>query len=151
MTLPNITGEFRVVGDPTLKYVGQENKAVVKLRVVASRSTKNQSGEWEKKGEIWANATAWDAHAESVAATVKDKDLVLITGQIETQEYERKDGGKGSSNEILYAKIAVVPPRQQSPAQSTPPASNAWGQQSPADPWSTGPAQGASTQALPPF
>lgn len=155
MTLPTITGEFRVVGEPTLKFVGNDNKPVATIRVVASRSVKNQSGEWEKKAEIWANAEAWDDHAQAVAAVVKDKDIVSITGQLETREYDRKDGGKGSSNEIRFAKIAVVPPRlnQGQGSNQQQPNSGGWGsapaQTNPAaDPWSSAPAAG---DQLPPF
>ncbi len=127
--LPTITGEFRVVGEPELKFT-PSGKAVASIRAVASRSKKNEAtGEWEDQGTIWVNVEAWEAEAEALAETVRDKDKVLVTGQIEVREYEKRDGSKGQSVDVKFAKVAVLPKTNSTPTRiATPsaPASDPW-------------------------
>lgn len=104
MALPTISGEFFVSGDPDLRFT-PSGTPVCNLRVkAASRQQNQQSQQWEDKDVLWANATIWREPARHVADSIRDKDLVVITGEIYTREYEH-NGQKRTSVEINVRNI----------------------------------------------
>lgn len=152
MTLPNITATGRLGGDVELTFT-PAGKALAKFRIACGERIKDQSGEWKDGDTTWLNIAVWEKDAEAAAEHLKKGDEVTIVGQLLVREYEAKDGTRGKSVEVKWAKVSKSLPRlNQSPAQSTPPASNNWAQQPSADPWSTGPAQGSQAAPTdPPF
>lgn len=96
--LPTISHEFRVVADPELRFA-PSGVAVCKVRMVASRR-KQVDGEWKDTNTFWITGTAFKELAESIAETFSKGDLALVTGQLETQEWEQ-DGQKRSATALL--------------------------------------------------
>lgn len=88
MPLPTISGEFLVVGDPVLRHT-PDGTAVVNLRLkAASRKEEPKgSGNWVDKDVLWANATAWRDLATHITDSIKDRDLIVVTGEIYTREF----------------------------------------------------------------
>lgn len=132
MTLPTITGTFRVVSAPELRFTAG-GKAVATLTVITNERRKNQSDEWEDgDGTPFLNVTLWEKAAEALAeVNLTTKDKVLVTGQFFQRKYEKRDGTEGVSFEIKNATVAKVPPVQYADRSSTP------RQASTPDPWGT--------------
>lgn len=135
MALPTITVVGGLTADPELRFTSA-GKAVLGMRVGASERRKNQAGEWEDGDRVYLNVSLWEAEAEAAAEHFQRGDQVIVTGQLYQRDYETRDGSKGQSMEVKFAKVAKLPPRQSS-SQSAPQQGGAWGAPSPqpADPW----------------
>lgn len=81
-----------VGGDPEVKAVGQQGDQVAKFSLATTRSWKNKNGEKQEKTN-WHTIEAWGKQAETIAKYVKKGSKLLVTGEIEYQEYE-KNGEK---------------------------------------------------------
>lgn len=137
MTLPNITATGRLGDDPELRFT-PGGKAVAEFRMACDENKKNGDS-WEKVSTTWLRVTLWEKDAEAVAEHIKKGDLVTVIGSLTVREYDKKDGGKGTSVEIKNAAVTKALPRTQNAGQSS-----GWSQSAPApatgDPWSTAPA-----------
>lgn len=91
MGLPLVSTEFLVVGgDPSLSFT-PGGLAVCNFRVKAADQKKDeQSQKWVDTKVLWANVTCWRDLAQHVVDSIKDKDLVVITGKIYTREFEHQ-------------------------------------------------------------
>lgn len=99
--LPSITGTFRVVAEPDLRY-SPSGVAVATVRAVASRRKKNeQTGEWEDASSCWVRLKSFKQMAENTAESLQKGDLINVIGRIETEEWEDKDGNKRTSINVL--------------------------------------------------
>jgi single-strand DNA-binding protein len=102
--LPLVSGEFRVVADPTLRFA-PSGMAVTNMRVVADKKKKNEAtGEWEDDKVCWLSVVAFKKLAENIAESCEKGSLVLITGRLQTETYE-KDGEKKQSYTIVADTI----------------------------------------------
>lgn len=131
-----ITG--RLAQDPELRF-GQSGKAFCNISIPDQKRRKNDQGQWEDaSATTWFRVTVFDEAAEALAGHSKG-DEVIVTGRLITREYQKQDGTTGSSLEVDYAKVAVVPggrPNTQRQQGQTggwggaqQPASDPWGQQ----------------------
>lgn len=105
MPLPMISAVARVGGEPELRFTNT-GKAVCSLRLVFSKRRQNpQTNEWEDAGTLWVNATAWDQLGENIAESGIAKGAeVLVHGELSQREYEKRDGGTGTSLDLnLFA------------------------------------------------
>jgi single-strand DNA-binding protein len=76
-----------------LKF-GQSGKAVARIRLVANSRKKNEDGEWVDDKTLWMTGTAFDKQAENVAESLAKGDLVVVSGRLQTDEWEANDGTK---------------------------------------------------------
>jgi single-strand DNA-binding protein len=105
--LPNITGEFRVVaGDPELRFA-PSGVAVCTMRVVAN-SRKKQGDEWVDDKVCWLKVTCFKRLAENVAESIKDKNLITVSGRLQTEEWEDKEGAKRQSYVIVADNVGLA-------------------------------------------
>jgi single-strand DNA-binding protein len=104
--LPNISGEFRVVDDPELRFT-PAGKAVASCRIVAN-SRKKQGEEWVDDKVCWLNLSAWERMAENLAESVLKGDLIYVTGRLETRSYETREGEKRQSFDVTADTVAVT-------------------------------------------
>lgn len=123
--LPTISFEGRIVGEPGLRFI-PSGAAVWKARVVAEKKKKNDQDEWVNDKEFWANVTTWRQTAENCAESFKAGDLVVVTGTVETRDYE-VDGVKRTAVEV--EAFAVGPSMR---FRNTPHGSQGGGQERPA-------------------
>lgn len=99
MALPLVSQEFLVVGgDPKLTFT-PGGLAVCNFRVKAADRKKDANDQWVDDKVLWANVTAWRDLAQHIVDSIKDKDLVVLTGKIYTREFEHQ-GQKRMSIEI---------------------------------------------------
>jgi single-strand DNA-binding protein len=139
MALPQITGEFRVVADPELKFA-PSGMAIGTMRIVAN-SRKKEGDEWVDDKVCWLRATAFKREAENLAESYQKSDLVIITGRLQTEEWE-KDGVKQQSYGILIDHIGPStkynPAKVERTARSSGTGGGGGQQSAPAtDPWAT--------------
>lgn len=83
--------------DPELRYTPKGN-AVATFRIAV-----NGAGSGEESG--FFTCTAWNSLAENLAETLKKGDRAVVTGTLRHRSYEREDGKKGSSIEILVQDV----------------------------------------------
>ena len=100
--LPSLTGEFRVVEDPTLKFAAS-GIAVGSIRLVAN-SRKKVNDEWVDDKVLWIKGTAFKQQAENMAESLSKGDLAIVTGRLVTEEWE-KDGEKRQATALLIDHI----------------------------------------------
>ena len=149
MPLPTITMTGGLTADPELRFTNA-GKAVLGMRVGASERKKNpQTQEWEDGDRVYLNVSLWEHEAEAAAEHFRKGDQVIVTGQLFQRDYETRDGNKGQSMEVKFAKVAKLPPRQ-SQQQAAPQQSGGWGAPPAptvvADPW-----RGPAPTDAPPF
>lgn len=128
--LPQITIDGRLVDDPELRFT-TAGKAVCSMRVAASDSKKDDTGNWQTTERIFINVTLWEAEGEAAAEHFRKGDSVLVSGRIYQREYEKNDGTKGYSLEVKFptiAKTLAVPraDRQQAASRQQTAASDPW-------------------------
>lgn len=106
--LPTLSGEFTVVADPELKFA-PSGQAIARVRLVANSRKKNdQTGEWENDKTLWMSGTAFGKTAENIAESVERGTRVVVTGRLQTDEWEAKDGGgKRSATALIIDKFGL--------------------------------------------
>lgn len=97
--LPAVAGEFRLAADPELRF-SPGGVAVGNVRLVAS-SRKKEGDEWVDDKTCWIDGVCFKQMAENVAEHLRKGDTVVVTGKIQTESWETKEGEKRS-------KIALV-------------------------------------------
>lgn len=145
--LPQIFGEFRVVADPELKFT-QGGMAVANMRIVAD-SKKKVGEEWVDDKVCWLRATAFKKQAENVAESFVKGSLVVITGRLQTEEWE-KDGEKRQAYTVLIDNIG--PSARWNPTKSVAAdrgSGSSGSSSSGGDPWATPQTNGVDDE--PPF
>lgn len=127
--LPQIVIDGRLVADPELRFT-QGGKPVCSLRVAASDSKKDDTGNWNTTEQIFIGVSLWEAEGEAAAETLRKGDQVIVTGRIYEREYEASNGEKRKSLEMKFPSVAKKVSAPRTDRSSTPPA--------PAnDPWAT--------------
>ena len=111
MALPTIT-VFGNINRKELRYI-PSGKALCKFQIECSE--KNTKGEWENlylKGEVW------DKQAEFVNQYFNDGDVIVVTGKLVTNVYEKQDGSKVYENKLLFPSVSFPPKAKDSNTQS---------------------------------
>lgn len=145
--LPLIQFEGRVTADPTLRFA-QSGVAVATIRTVATSRKRLDSGEWVDDKTCWLDVTCFKKQAENVAESITKGDLVVVTGKLQTEEWEDKEtGAKRSKISCVADSVGLAlafNAAKTMKAERVPPADTV--AVPPEDPWTT--PEGASE---PPF
>jgi single-strand DNA-binding protein len=133
--LPVISFEGRVVADPELRF-SPSGMAVAKIRTVSNSRKRQEDGTWVDDKACWLDVTCFKTMAENVVESLSKGDLVVVTGKIQTEEWE-KDGVKHSKIACIADTIGPALTFKAAKVQSTERASGP--ASAPADdPWTTG-------------
>ena len=116
MPLPKISYECRVAKDPELSFTKQ-GTPVLKLRTVASKAVKSGSGVWQTTGECWLDVVLWEG-AEKMHGLLTKGSLIYVAGELQTREWEAKDGTKRSTVEVKASIIADLSRKEAAPAKA---------------------------------
>lgn len=100
-----ITAIGNLTRDPELRFTSG-GKAVVSFGIAVSRRYK--AGDDWKEDTSFFNVTAWDQLGENAAASLSKGARVIVTGRVETREYEARDGGKKLSVDITADEIGAA-------------------------------------------
>ena len=127
MTTPiTVTGR---IGQVELRFTSG-GKAVLNGSVAKQKRSRNAAGEWEDNGVDWHRFSLWGAKAEAAAEVVDKGTLIIVTGALESRDYETRDGEKRTVWEIHAQEIGVIPTAKRS-------GSAALTQGAAQDPWAT--------------
>lgn len=102
--LPTITGEFRTAADAELRFA-PSGVAVGTIRAVASSRKKGEDGKWYDDKSAWVTITVFNQLAENCAETIKKGDLITVTGKLQVEDWEDKEGAKRTSVKIMADHI----------------------------------------------
>lgn len=104
-----MTAQVTVVGnltaEPEIKTT-KTGSSVLKVGVAVNRRWKNKQDEWEEEASFF-DVNAWGELAENVAASLSKGSRVLISGRLEQQTWENKEGQKQSKVVLVADDIGV--------------------------------------------
>jgi len=131
-----ITGN---IGQVDLRFT-PGGKAVLNGSVAVNRRKFDRTmNEWKDVGTDWHNFVVWESKAELLAEHISKGTRVIVMGELESRDWETKDGQKRTAWEIKATEVGIIPngsiPRAPKPIE-----------QGQADPWASTPAAD-----LPPF
>lgn len=126
-----------------------DGKARLNFSVAENHSKLDRNtNTWIDEGVTWWQVTVFGKLAEALADTLREgaKQRVSVGGRSKTREYDKNDGTKGSSLEVVADHVGLIPAagsggqaRAQQGAQAD-------------DPWATtGPASSGTFADEPPF
>ncbi|AOT24342.1 ssDNA binding domain protein [Propionibacterium phage B3] len=105
MTTP-ITIIGNLTADPTLRFT-PSGKAVASFQVAVNKRRKDQTGQWVDDGADWFSVQAWGTLAENVAESLTKGIRVIVTGRLESREWEDREGNKRTSWEITAQAVGA--------------------------------------------
>ncbi|WP_102508152.1 single-stranded DNA-binding protein [Sanguibacter massiliensis] len=112
------------IGQAELKFT-PSGKAVLNGSVAKQKRSRNAAGEWEDSGVDWHRFALWGAKAEAAADVVTKGVLVVLTGDLESRDFETRDGEKRTVWEIRAQEVGVIPTAQRA-TRTAAPAQDPW-------------------------
>lgn len=104
-----MTAQVTVVGnltaDPELRAT-KTGSSVLKVGVAVNRRWKNKQDEWEETVSFF-DVNAWGELADNVAASLSKGSRVIVSGRMEQQSWENKEGQKQSKVVLVADDIGV--------------------------------------------
>lgn len=104
--------------DPELRNT-QSGTAVANFRMATSESYKDKTGEKVEKTE-WHNVVTWGKLAEIVSQYVTKGRQVYVEGQLQTRQWEDKDGQTRYTTEVVAREVVMVGGRGDAPQAAAP-------------------------------
>lgn len=86
------------ISEPKMTFT-KNGKAVLTFGLATSRKV------GEEKFTTWHNIKVWDQFAENMAEEIRKGDRLIVSGRIETEAFEDKDGNK-RTNVVIVAEEA---------------------------------------------
>lgn len=106
MAINNVTVSGNVTAQPFFREVGLDKKtASIKLAVNKSYL---KNGVWEQGKTAWVKVVCWGNMAEKVRDSVSKGMTIVVTGELESNEYEAKEGHKVYETNVQARTIDVV-------------------------------------------
>lgn len=108
-------------GEKTVRHF-ENGGGQAELSVAVSHGYKNkQTNEWVDTGTSWIRVKATADYAADNWPEVGKGDKVRLNGgRLETREFERNDGTKGQSFELVYAEVQVLVAKNQPQTDEAP-------------------------------
>ncbi len=103
----NVTLVGRITKDPEIKNLGGSG-SVCNFTVAASRTFKNQNGEYDAD---FINCVAFNALADRMNQYVGKGNLLAIIGRIQTRNYENNMGQRVYVTEVVANNISFLESR----------------------------------------
>lgn len=104
-----MTAQITVVGNLTAEPELKTTKTgtnVLKVGVAVNRRWKNKQDEWEEQPSFF-DVNAWGELADNVAQSLTKGSRVIISGRLEQQTWENKEGQKQSKVVLVADDIGV--------------------------------------------
>ena len=106
-----ITAVGRLVRDPELRRTTTD-VPIASFALAITDLEKDANGE---RTTTFIDVTVWRDQAENTAKYCRKGDLVLVDGRLRQRRFERKDGTKGSTFEIVANSIKFLEPKKDLP------------------------------------
>lgn len=102
----------KVVRDPDLAFIASSGTAVCKFTLAIdkdlSRDKKEEFKSQNKNTADFINIVVFGKMAESCANYLAKGRTTAVNGRIQTNTYEKKDGSKGYSTDVLANKVEFI-------------------------------------------
>ena len=85
-----------------------ELKTTAAGKAVLNFSVANNTGYGDNKKTTWFRCTMWGARAEKLQQHFLKGTKLLVIGEFELREYEKKDGSAGTSAEIFVKDFEFI-------------------------------------------
>ena len=102
MPANSVTLIGNLVEDPELRFTAS-GIAMTKIRIAVNRRYQ-RNGEWQEDTSFFGG-TLWRDQAENAAESLQKGARVIITGRLEQQQWETKEGEKRSTVEVAIDEI----------------------------------------------
>lgn len=104
---PNITVVGNIASDPDLRF-SPGGVAVLSFTVASTpRSKDRDTGNWVDGETLWVRVTAFHKDAENGAESLLKGTRVIVTGRLQQESWEDKEGNKRTSLKLLADEIGV--------------------------------------------
>lgn len=103
MAANHVTLIGNLVDDPELRFT-PSGIALAKVRFAVNRRYQDRNGEWQED-TVFMGGTLWRDAAENAAESLTKGARVIITGRLEQQQWETKEGDKRSTIEVAIDEI----------------------------------------------
>ena len=134
--MATVTLRARTTREAELRYT-PSGKPLAELNLAENHRRKNQSGVWEDAGTTWWRGKAFGRTAEAIAEAVQSKGVsLLLSGRSETEEWEKRDGSKGTTLVLLIDEWAAIPSQTSQAARGRVNVSGPYADATP-DPWAS--------------
>lgn len=100
----------RLTKDLEIKTL-DNGKKIVNITVAVPRNFKNADGEYETD---FIDCILWNNIAENTAEYCKKGDIVGVKGRLQSSSYEKEDGTKAYTTEIVAEKITFLSSKKES-------------------------------------
>lgn len=115
LNIVNLQG--RLAAEPELRQT-QSGKSVASFRLACNRDYKNQNGETPVD---WLTCIAWGNTADFIKKYFHKGDSLLLTGSIQTRNYQDKSGNNRTATEINAERVFFCGGKQTQGNAQTPP------------------------------
>lgn len=102
----------RLTRDPELRRTTTD-VAVASFTLAVDDREKDANGE---RTTTFIDVTIWRDQADNVAKFCRKGNLVAVDGRLRQRRFERKDGTKGSTYEIVADSVQFLEPKKDLPA-----------------------------------
>ncbi len=96
----------RLGQDPELTYT-QSGKAVCKFSVATNERWTSQDGQ-KQESTTWHNIVAWGRQGEVIKEYMSKGREIYIEGRIDNRTYDKKDGTKGYTSEVVVQSFQFI-------------------------------------------
>ena len=100
----------RFTANPELRYT-TSNKAYTRFSIAVNRNRKDESGNREAD---FISCVAWEGTAETICKYFEKGNRIGISGRIQTGSYDKSDGSKGYTTDILIGNIDFIDTKDKS-------------------------------------
>jgi single-strand DNA-binding protein len=106
MTLPYVVIDGALGADPELRF-SPSGTAVGSFRVASAARTKNKdTNEWEDGPPCWLTVKCFKGLAENVAESLVKGDRAIVTGRLQQEDWEDRDGNKRTTYSVLADTVS---------------------------------------------
>lgn len=99
----------RLVKDPELR-VTETGKKVTRITLAVPRAFKNLNGTYDTD---FIDCTLWTGIAECTTEYCQKGDMLGVKGRLQTQVYDKDDGTKKKTTEVIAEKVTFLSSRAQ--------------------------------------
>lgn len=90
--------------DPELRFTNSGMQVTSFGLAVNYRRQNKQTGEWDEETSF-LDVTCFGQMAENVAESLTKGSRALVTGRLQVRTYDRRDGGTGTSVEVIADEV----------------------------------------------
>lgn len=82
------------IGEPKIVYTAG-GKAILTFGLATNRKINDE------QVTVWHNIKCWDSLAENLAVEIEKGDRVMVTGRVETESWDDKEGNKRTTTVVV--------------------------------------------------